>query len=250
MKVVILAGGLPSNLIEEDEKIPKPMAEIGGRPILWHIMKQYSHYGYKDFIICAGYKCELIKNYFMNFYIYQSDITIDLQTNDITIHRKQTEDWRVTVIDTGLHSSITERIHMIKNHLNDEPFIITYGDCVSDISIQSMVQAHQQAGKTATLAVSRPAGRNEILDLQPLKSLSADAWVNACSMIVTQDIFRYLSACNDFFGKEMLSILTDNNALYLYKHDGFWQPMETVRDKHMLELMWKQKSASWVVWED
>lgn len=136
MKVIILAGGLPSTLIEEDEKMPKPMAEIGGRPMLWHIMKQYAYYGYNDFIICTGYKGEVIKDYFMNFYIYQSDITVDLQTNEVEIHRKQTEDWKVSIVDTGLQSSVMERLIMVHELAGDEPVLVAYGDCLSDIDIQ------------------------------------------------------------------------------------------------------------------
>ena len=147
MKVVILAGGLPSTVSEEDEKIPKPMAEIGGRPILWHIMKQYDFYGFHDFIICAGYKGEIIKQYFMDYYIYQSDITVDLQKNGIEIHRKKTESWNVSVIDTGQNSTIMERINQVKKYVGDETFLVTYGDCVSNIDITKMVSYHKDNKK-------------------------------------------------------------------------------------------------------
>ena len=159
MKVIILAGGLPSTLIE-DEKMPKPMAEIGRRPILWHIMKQYTHYGYRDFIICTGYKGEVIKEYFMNFYIYQSDITVDLQTNEVEVHRKQTEDWNVSIIDTGRDSSIMERMYMVRHLAGDEPVLVSYGDCLSDIDIGEMVRLHQRSGRLATFAMAHPTGRN------------------------------------------------------------------------------------------
>lgn len=158
MKVIILAGGLPSTLIEEDEKMPKPMAEIGGRPMLWHIMKQYAHYGYNDFIICTGYKGEVIKDYFMNFYIYQSDITVDLQTNEVKIHRKQTEDWKVSIVDTGLQSSVMERLIMVRELAGDEPVLVAYGDCLSDINIQEMVESHRRQQSLATVQLHiRPA---------------------------------------------------------------------------------------------
>lgn len=166
MKVIILAGGLPSTLIEEDEKMPKPMGrDRAGRPMLWHIMKQYAHYGYNDFIICTGYKGEVIKDYFMNFYIYQSDITVDLQTNEVEIHRKQTEDWKVSIVDTGLQSSVMERLIMVRELAGDEPVLVAYGGCLSDIDIQEMVESHRRQQSLATVAIAHPTGRNEILAL-------------------------------------------------------------------------------------
>lgn len=192
MKVIILAGGLPSTLIEEDEKMPKPMAEIGGRPMLWHIMKQYAHYGYNDFIICTGYKGEVIKDYFMNFYIYQSDITVDLQTNEVEIHRKQTEDWKVSIVDTGLQSSVMERLIMVRELAGDEPVLVAYGDCLSDIDIQEMIESHRRQQSLATVAIAHPTGRNEILALNEQGCYigtkqgkkQKHSWVNACSMVL------------------------------------------------------------------
>lgn len=167
MKVIILAGGLPSTLIEEDEKMPKPMAEIGGRPMLWHIMKQYAYYGYNDFIICTGYKGEVIKDYFMNFYIYQSDITVDLQTNEVEIHRKQTEDWKVSIVDTGLQSSVMERLIMVRELAGDEPVLVAYGDCLSDIDIQEMIESHCRQQSLATVQLHiRP------VEMRSLRSMS------------------------------------------------------------------------------
>lgn len=165
MKVIILAGGLPSTLIEEDEKMPKPMAEIGRRPLLWHIMKQYDHFGYRDFVICTGYKGEVIKNYFMNFYIYQSDITVDLATNEIEIHRKQTEDWNVSIVDTGRDSGVIDRICMAREYVGDEGALVSYGDCLSDIPIDKLVEYHNHSGAAATFAVAHPVGRNETLSI-------------------------------------------------------------------------------------
>lgn len=258
MKVVILAGGLPSTLIEEDEKIPKPMAEIGGRPILWHIMKQYAYYGYNEFIVCAGYKGEMIKDYFRNFYIYQSDITVDLQTNDIVIHRKKTEDWKVSVIDTGLHSSVTERILMAKEYIGKEAFLVTYGDCVSNINISRLVEQHLRNGEIATFAVARPTGRNEILPLDDKGKIDlalgeeniADAWVNAGSIVFEPEIFRYLQSKDVLMGRGMLAKLAKDQQVTAYHHNGFWSPMETIRDKTILETLWSQKKAPWKVWED
>lgn len=258
MKVVILAGGLPSTLIEEDEKMPKPMAEIGGRPLLWHIMKQYAYYGYNDFIICTGYKGDVIKNYFMNFYIYQSDITVDLQTNKITIHRKQTEDWKVSIIDTGRNSSIMERMYMVREYVGEEDVLVSYGDCLSDININSMVDLHKQSGQIATFAVAHPTGRNEILHMDPdgiyrgmkKKKIVYDAWVNACSMVLQPKALTYLMEPPDNPpATTVMDCLSQKGAVQTYRHDGFWSPVETVRDKTWLEGLWIAGQAPWKVWD-
>lgn len=258
MKVVILAGGLPSTLIDESEKIPKPMAEIGGRPILWHVMKQYAYYGYKEFIICAGYKGGMIKDYFQNFYIYQSDITVDLMTNEILVHRKQTEDWKVSVIDTGMHSSIIGRLRKIRSYLDDEPFLLTYGDCVSDINLSELVQAYKTNNRIVTLAVARPTGRNTVLPLSENGEWEKEkedlnmsyAWVNACNMVLEAGIYDYLDDTDVFMGKNMLEKIAGDHQFSAYFHKGFWSPMETVRDRTLLEYMWNQKKAPWKVWEE
>lgn len=254
MKVVILAGGLPSKLIEEDEKIPKPMAEIGGRPILWHIMKQYAYYGYNEFVICGGYKVDMIKNYFMNFYIYQSDITIDLQSNDISVHHKRTEDWKVTVVDTGFKTSIPQRLIRIYDYLDRDDFVVSYGDCVSDINIAEMVNFHQKNGQVATIAVSSPTGRNEIMPIDGDKffigdSKERDSWVNACNMVFTEKIFQYIDS-NMLSEREMYASLLKKKVAIPYVHKGFWSPMETVRDKLYLQTLWDEKKAPWKVWND
>lgn len=259
MKIIILAGGLPSTLIEEDEKMPKPMAEIGGRPLLWHIMKQYAHYGYNDFIICTGYKGTVIKDYFMNFYIYQSDITVDLQTNDVKIHRKQTENWKVSIVDTGLESSIIERLCMVQKYIEREPVLVTYGDCMSDIHIQRMVEQHQQSKGIATVAVAYPTGRNEVLSIDADgryrgikdKGTEKDAWVNACSMVLEPEAFRYLQQEMEHPSTgNLMDCLAKQGIVQTYRHDGFWSPVETVRDKTWLENLWEKNCAPWKVWED
>lgn len=258
MKVIILAGGLPSTLIEEDEKMPKPMAEIGGRPLLWHIMKQYSHYGYQDFIICTGYKGEVIKEYFMNFYIFQSDITVDLQTNQVKIHRKQTEDWKVSVIDTGKDSSILKRMYMVREYVGNETVLVSYGDCLSDINLEEMVQMHQRSGRSATFAVAHPAGRNEVLTLRQDGTyrgtqcgVRQDAWVNACSMILEPGAFEYLglNAVHPI-GNTLMECLAEKEPIQTYRHSGFWSPVETIRDKTWLEHLWATGQAPWKIWED
>ncbi len=258
MKVIILAGGLPSTLIEEDEKMPKPMAEIGGRPLLWHIMKQYSHYGYRDFVICTGYKGEVIKEYFMNFYIYQSDITVDLQTNHVDIHRKQTEDWKVSVIDTGKDSSILKRMYMVREYAGNEAVFVSYGDCLSDIDIAQMVRVHRASGRGATFAVAHPAGRNEVLSLDPDGAYHGlqygggqNAWVNACSMILEPWAFEYLGLNAEHpAGNTLMECLAKKEKIQTYRHQGFWSPVETIRDKTWLEHLWAAGQAPWRVWED
>lgn len=256
MKVVILAGGLPSTVMEEDEKIPKPMAEIGGRPILWHIMKQYAHYGFQDFIICTGYKGELIKRYFMDYYIYQSDITIDLQKNEVEIHHKKTEDWNVSVVDTGKDTGIVERIARVREYIGDETFIVTYGDCVSNIDIAQMVAYHKKYGKMATVAVAHPTGRNEVVSigrdddlLFQDENMVEDVWVNACSMIYEPNVLELMDKNKTSVEKELFTMLSMQKEIVTYKHAEFWSPMETRRDRSVLEQMWKCGQAPWRVWE-
>ena len=258
MKVIILAGGLPSTLIEEDEKMPKPMAEIGGRPLLWHIMKHYAYYGYNDFIICTGYKGEVIKDYFMNFYIYQSDITVDLQTNEIEVHRKQTEDWKVSIVDTGKDSSIMQRLSMVRNYVMEEPVLVTYGDCLSDLNIAKMVEEHKAAKKIGTFAVAHPTGRNQILPVKENEfyaGLESDArknvWVNACSMILEPTAFSYLEENQkEPFAATIIDCVAKKEEVEMYCHEGFWSPVETIRDKTWLESLWQKNQAPWKVWED
>ena len=261
MKVIILAGGLPSTLIEEDEKLPKPMAEIGGSPLLWHIMKQYAHYGHTDFVICTGYKGEIIKDYFMNFYIYQSDITVYLQTNEVEIHRKQTEDWKVSVIDTGRDSSVLKRLCMAGDYTGGEPVLVAYGDCLSDIDIDQLVHQHESSGAIATLAVAHPTGRNEILTLDEdgcyrgrehaEPHYETDAWVNGCSMVLEPEALKILQQTERAGrGETILDCLVQNGTVSTYRHSGFWSPVETIRDKVWLEGLWSKGCAPWKVWED
>ena len=258
MKVIILAGGLPSTLIEEDEKMPKPMAEIGGRPMLWHIMKQYAYYGYNDFIICTGYKGEVIKDYFMNFYIYQSDITVDLQNNEVQIHRKQTEDWKVSIVDTGLQSSVIERLIMVRGMIGDEAALVAYGDCLSDIDVEKLVELHRKQQAFATVAVAHPTGRNEILAIDENGKYGGiegqtgqkDAWVNACSMVLEPRAFEYLDCdSRNRLYPTLIDCLAAHEPVPTYRHEGFWSPVETIRDKTWMENLWAEHKAPWKVWE-
>ena len=257
MKAVILAGGLPSAIIPDNEKMPKPMAEIGTQPILWHIMKLYAHYGVKDFIVCGGYKVEMIKEYFMNFYIYHSDITVDLETNEVILHNKVTEDWKVTVVDTGTNTSVIERFWKIKNLLADEKmFAAAYGDCVSNINVEKLKSLHVSGGKLMTLAVAKPVGRNRVLpiangsfsNVYGKEHMEADDWVNAYNMICSIDVFEHLPK----FGSmdQMIDLLCEKDEVVPYFHKGFWSSMETVHDRDVLNGMWESGDAPWMVWEN
>lgn len=257
MKVVILAGGLPSTVIKEDEKIPKPMAEIGTQPILWHIMKHYAHFGIKDFIICGGYKIEMIKDYFRNFYIYHSDITIDLGTNEVTLHKKVTEDWNVTIVDTGIRTSVTERLLKVKEYLEgEENFAVAYGDCVSDIDVAKLVQMHRDNRKIMTLAVAKPVGRNRILPIvdgmfmgdRRGEMVAENAWVNTCNMVFSPDVFRYLKTASTL--DDLMEQLQKDHLVTPFFHSGFWSPMETVHDRDVLNNLWNINQAPWKIWED
>lgn len=252
MKVVILAGGTRSTISNEQQGIPKPMVEIGGKPLLWHIMKSFSAYGFHEFIICGGYKVDLIKEYFMDFYIYQSDITVDLQNNTVQIHKNRTEDWKVTVVDTGLYSGTGMRVARIENYIEDDTFIVTNGDCLSDIDIRDMLAYHKNKGKRATMAVARPTGRNETLQIADdghiVKTAENknenQAWTNACIYVLDKKVFSNL---NGNYGLEKL--LTDNLAddgqLITYRHHGFWTPVETYRDRVNMENLWNAGVAPW-----
>ena len=256
MKVIILAGGLPSTLIERDEKKPKPMAEIGGQPILWHIMKYYAAFGHNEFIICGGYKVDEIKEYFMNFYYHQCDITVDLETNDVHVHRKQTEDWKVTIVDTGLNAGVSERIMKVKELVKEEDaFFVTYGDCLSDIDLNQMVALHNAEKRCATLAVARPSGRNAILPITKegfrkaakVEDVLEDAWVNSCNMLFSQKTFDYVEEHSTM--EHTLFHMGNDELLSTYFHNGFWSPIETVRDRDKAESLWKSGKALWKIWE-
>lgn len=252
MKAVILAGGTRSTISNEQQGIPKPMVEIGGKPLLWHIMKSFSAYGLRDFIVCGGYKVNLIKEYFMDFYIYQSDITVDLQNNTVQIHKNRTEDWKVTVVDTGMYSATGLRVARIEDYIEEDSFIVTNGDCLSDIDIRDMIAYHGKQGKRATMAVARPTGRNEALriadDGRILGSGDGDresrAWTNACLYVLNRDVFRILNG-----NYNLEDLLTDNLAgegqLITYKHSGFWAPVETYRDRVNMENLWNAGVAPW-----
>jgi glucose-1-phosphate cytidylyltransferase len=256
MKVVILAGGYGTRLSEETVNIPKPMVEIGGKPILWHIMKIYSHYGYNDFIICLGYKGYIIKEYFMNYFMHMSDITVDLSNGGIKVHNSKAENWKVTLVDTGLDTMTGGRIKRIKDHLNGERFMLTYGDGVGDVNINSLAKFHESHGKLATMTAVQPSGRFgalKINDDQKVESFvekpaGDGAWINGGFFVLEPQVIDYIKDDNTIWEREPLENLTKESQLFAYKHEGFWKPMDTLRDKIELEKLWSTKEAPWKVW--
>lgn len=256
MKVLILAGGSKSTISEDREGIPKPMVEIGEKPLLWHIMKQYSHFGYEDFLVCGGYKVNMIKNYFRDYYIYQSDITVDLGTNQVDIHKKVTEDWRVTVADTGLFATTGQRVSQAEKYIEDDWFLLTYGDCLSDINVKELVDFAMEKDKLVTMAVAAPIGRNMVLPIEEdgllgkLSSLAKkgnEAWTNACTFVLKKSTFCYLNG-NYELDEQLLPVLSEKGQIAVYKHHGFWCPVETLRNKVDLETRWNAGMAPWKVW--
>lgn len=259
MKVVILAGGMGTRISEESYLKPKPMVEIGGHPILWHIMKIYSSYGFNDFIICCGYKGHVIKEYFMDYYMYQSDVTIDLQNNDVTVHETITEPWKVTLVNTGLTTPTAGRIKQIQKYVGEEPFMMTYGDGVADIDIGELLKSHRESGKIATITTTRPAGRFGVIQIDDStggivsfkeKARQDQSWVNAGFAVFNKEIFDYLGDGNDMLENGPYESLAQANKMYAYKHTGFWSPMDTMRDKQYLEELWQQGEAPWRIWTE
>lgn len=256
MKIIILAGGFRSTISEDQEGIPKPMLEIGDKPLLWHIMKQYSHFGYNDFIVCGGYKINVIKDYFRDYYIYQSDITVDLVSNQVEIHKKKTEDWHVTVADTGAFATTGQRVGLAKKYIDEEMFIVTYGDCLSNIDINRLIDFARENDKLATMVVAQPVGRHAILsidennllrDMKLEAGVKADAWANACTYVFRKEVFNYLNG-NYELDKQLLPVLAEKEQIAVFKHDGFWCPVETKRDRTDLENSWNARIAPWKVW--
>lgn len=258
MKVVILAGGQPSTISKDREEIPKPMALIGEMPIIWHIMKEFAEYGFREFIICGGYKVETIKDYFADFYLLNSDITVDLWQNTIEIHKKISEDWKVTIVDTGLYTATGERIAKIKPYIDQEEFIVSYGDCLSDLNVRKLVSSHHEAGKLVTMVVAKPTGRNELVTIGADESLcklgrdekagASEAWTDANIYIFNRQIFDYLSG-NYSLETQLFKVLQELDQIHAYKHEGFWIPVETVRDRSEMESLWNAGIAPWKIWK-
>jgi glucose-1-phosphate cytidylyltransferase len=257
MKVLLLAGGLGSRLSEETTLKPKPMVEIGGRPILWHIMKIYSHYGFNEFIILCGYKGYMIKEYFSNYYRHQSDLTIDLEKNAVTYHKNNAEPWKITLVDTGLETMTGGRIKRVKEYIGNEPFMLTYGDGVGDVDINELVKYHQSHGKAITMTSVQPEGRYGSLIIDPNnrvenfveKPKGDGAWINAGFFVCQPEVLDYIPDGDKIiFEREPLEGLARDGELYTFKHEGFWKPMDTQRDKFQLEDLIEQGKAPWVKW--
>ncbi len=257
MKVVILAGGLGSRISEESYLKPKPMIEIGEQPILWHIMKYYSSFGFHDFIICCGYKGHVIKEYFADYYLHRSDVTFDFsQENRMTVHQNVAEPWRVTLVDTGLNTQTGARVKRVQKYIGDNPFMLTYGDGVSDVDLKALLEQHQTSGKTVTLTGVQPGGRFGVLDLEGQtvtgfreKAKEDGGWINGGFMVMEPELFNYLSEDeNCILERRPMETLAQEGRLGIYKHGGFWQCMDTQRDKIWLEERWKNDHAPWRVW--
>ena len=258
MKVVLLAGGFGTRISEESHLKPKPMIEIGGQPILWHIMKEYSYYGFNEFIICAGYKQQAIKEYFANYYLHRSDITFDfLNQNQKEVHNYVAEPWKVTIVDTGLNTMTGGRIKRVREYIGNEAFMLTYGDGVCDVNITKLLEFHKQSGKIATMTAIQPGGRFGTLDIDnenivkrfAEKRKKDGGWINGGYMVLEPEIFDYIEGDQTVFEREPLEHLSAIGELQAYKYDGFWQCMDTMRDKQLLEELLEKKSAPWKVWE-
>ena len=260
MKVVILAGGYGSRISEESKFRPKPMIEIGGKPILWHIMKEYSYYGFNEFIICAGYKQEHIKEYFSNYFVYNSDVTFDFTSGQNTkiVHDQHVPPWKVTVVDTGMDTMTGGRIKRIQKYTQGEPFMMTYGDAVCDVNIRALYEFHVAHGKIATLTAARMTqtkgvlnvgGDNAVSSFRE-KHLNDGALINSGYMVLNPEIFKYIDGDSTIFEKEPMQNLINDNQLMSFNHKGFWQCMDTEREKMYLESLWNEGKADWKVWQD
>nr|WP_302135381.1 glucose-1-phosphate cytidylyltransferase [uncultured Schaedlerella sp.] len=259
MKVVILAGGLGTRLSEETVTKPKPMVEIGGMPILWHIMKSYSYYGHNEFIICAGYKQHMIKEWFADYFLRVCDVTFDLtQGNKVIIHDQRMEPWKITVVDTGLHTMTGGRIRRIRKYVDGAPFLLTYGDGVCDVNIEKLIQYHEANGKIATLTTVLQQPSKGVLDVNKQGAVKAfrekksndGAIINAGYMVLEPAIFQYLSDDTTIFEEQPMEKLASEGELMSYRHTGFWQCMDSVRERLLLENMWSEGSAPWKIWRD
>ena len=259
MKVVLLAGGFGTRISEESHLKPKPMIEIGGQPILWHIMKEYSSYGFNEFVICAGYKQQVIKEYFANYYLHRSDITFDFKAqNEMVVHNNVAEPWKVSIVDTGLNTMTGGRIKRVRDYIGNDTFMLTYGDGVCDINIKELYDFHKKSGKLATMTAIQPGGRFGTLDIDESNTIERfsekrkedGGWINGGYMVIEPQVIDYIDGDQTVFEREPLERLAAEGQLQAYKHDGFWQCMDTLRDKNLLEELLEQNKAPWKIWEN
>lgn len=256
MKVVLLAGGLGTRLSEETVIKPKPMVEIGGMPILWHIMKIYSSYGFNDFVICLGYKGYIIKEYFANYFLHQSDVTIDLVNNDLKIHDSQAEPWKITLVDTGNETMTGGRIKRIQKHIGNETFMLTYGDGLADVNIDELYRFHQKNNKYCTVTAVQPSGRFGALNIVDHQSVHSfmekpkgdGSWINGGYFVCEPEVFDYIEGDQTLWERDPMEKIAEEGQMVAYEHTGFWKPMDTLREKHELEEDWTSGTAKWKVW--
>jgi glucose-1-phosphate cytidylyltransferase len=256
MKVVLLAGGLGTRLSEETVLKPKPMVDIGDKPILWHIMKTYSAYGYNEFVICLGYKGYYIKEYFANYFLHQSDVTIDLRDNSIETHYSKAEPWKITLVDTGKETMTAGRIKRIQSHIGNEPFLLTYGDGIGNVNIDELVTFHEKRKKMLTVTAVQPSGRFGALNINGEEEVTSflekpkgdGAWINGGFFVCEPEVFNYIDGDSTLWEKEPMERIAKENQMVAFKHQGFWKPMDTLRDKIELEAEWNTGNAPWKIW--
>jgi len=256
MKVVLLAGGLGTRLSEETHLRPKPMVEIGNMPVLWHIMKIYHAHGLSDFVICGGYKCDFIKSYFANYALQTSDVVIDLESHSVTTLKSRTENWKITIVDTGLHTLTGGRIKRVEEYLGGETFCLTYGDGVGNVDITSLITQHKSHGKLATVTAAKPPGRFGALKIGPdnrvedfiEKPMGDNSYINAGFFVLEPEVISYIDGDKTSWESQPLENIARDGQLYSFKHDGFWHPMDTLRDKNYLDKLYQNDEALWKVW--
>jgi glucose-1-phosphate cytidylyltransferase len=257
MKAVILAGGLGTRISEETGNKPKPMIEVGDRPLLWHIMKLYSHHGIDDFVVCAGYKGYVIKEYFQNYWLHNCSVTFDLRERAVEVHRDGSEPWRVTVVDTGADTLTGGRLARVREYVGDDTFMLTYGDGLADVDVSGLLAFHRSHGRSATVTAVQPSGRFGALDVGDDGSVESfiekpagdGAWINGGFFVLEPDVFDYVGGDDVSWEREPLEALSRDGRLMAYRHEGFWQPMDTLRDKRALEALWLSGEAPWKVWD-
>jgi glucose-1-phosphate cytidylyltransferase len=255
MKVVILAGGLGTRISEETHLKPKPMIEIGGKPILWHIMKMYSTFGINDFVICCGYKGYMIKEYFANYFLHTSDVTFDMKNNKMEVHRKSAEPWKVTLVDTGLETMTGGRLKKVQDFVGDETFCFTYGDGVSNVDISKLIEFHNNSNTLSTVTAVQPPGRFGTLDITGNKITNFEEkpagdgnWINGGFFVLEPKIFDYIDGDSTIWERQPLENLANDKQLSAFRHSNFWQPLDTLRDKNYLESLWTSNKAPWKIW--